>query len=63
MPIDRPVSTTATSAATIDRLMIRCLSGWGPVRLLMIERKSSGLMMPTKASTVTSTRNQARITR
>ena len=63
MPIDRAVSTTAISAATMARPMISRLSGWGPVRLLMIERKSSGLTMPTNASTVTSTRNHARIAR
>ena len=43
--------------------MMKRLSGWCPVRLLIIERNSSGLMIPTKASTVTSTRNQARILR
>ena len=63
MPMVSPVSTTATSAATIERVMIRCLEGWELVRLLMIERNSSGLMIPTKASTVTRTRNTVRMPR
>ena len=61
--MESPVSTTATSAATTDRAMIRRLSGWLLVRLLMIDRNSSGLTMPTKASMMTRTRNQVRMAR
>ena len=63
MAMDRPVSATATRPATIDSLMIRFLSGWELVRLLMIDRKISGLTMPTNASTMTTTRKTARILR
>ena len=62
MPMERPVSAKATPAATSDRAMIRdllCLM----MPLLMIERNSSGLMTPMTASTITRTRNQARIFR
>ena len=62
MPMVRPVSTMASTAATSASPMISDLLCSG-MPLSMIERKRSGLITPITASTTTSTRNHARILR
>ena len=62
MPMVSAVSTMATSAATSDSPMISRLSCCS-MPLLMMERNSRGLMTPTTASMVTSTRKKMRMFR
>ena len=60
--MDSPVSKMASTAATAARPMIRPLLCSG-MPLSMMERNSSGLTTPITASTITNTRNQARMLR
>ncbi len=60
IPMDRAVSTRASTAATRARPMISDLSCSG-MPLSMMERNSRGLMTPMTASMTTRTRNQTRI--
>ena len=62
IPMDRAVSTRASTAATRASPRIRDLLCSG-MPLSMMERKSRGLMTPMTASMTTSTRNHDRIAR